>query len=315
MFSINGVHISYNPEEENITEIIEKVNRSDANVTMSYDVVTDSFQIVNDNEGSLDVALDDKEGTLLQAMGLIQGSTTALGLNAQFKLNDGTTLTSTNNKLTADVHGVTGLTVNALTEGAETIIVEPDTTDAKATIEEFIKNYNELQSYIKINTDISVDEDGNVQTEKLTGNREVDSLSTYLRRNIFNVVPGLTGSIKRLADMGIDFSQDTDEIEIKDADALEEALSANSGSVTKLFSDPTNGLSTIFNNLVESYIKTNGTFDIQTDVIDNQVKRINDQIDYLERYVAFQKETLEASFLAMENAQAKMQNQLQFLNF
>lgn len=315
MFSVNGVNISYNTQEENIADIIEKVNRSAANVTMSYDVITDSFRITNDSEGSLDVALDDQKGTLLKTMGLVRGATTLLGLNAQFKLNDGTALTSTSNKLSSDVHGVTGLTVTALATGTETVIVEPDTKNARAKLDDFISKYNDVQSYIKVNTDISVDDDGKVKTQKLTGNREVDSLSTTLRRSVFSTVSGLSGTVKRLADMGIDFSQDTDELEIKNNSQLDEALSNNSSAVSKLFTDSTQGFAKVFNNLLESYVKTDGSFDIQTDIMDNQVKRINIQISDLERFVAFQEETLQASFLAMEDAQAKMQNQLQFLKF
>ncbi|RME70254.1 MAG: hypothetical protein D6781_06790 [Verrucomicrobia bacterium] len=126
-FTINGVTISYNVNDDSVQDIITRVNTSDAEVTMTYDAVTDRFTLTNNNTGDVDVAVSESAGGLLEALGLNSTATVTRGSNAEFTLNGGGTIVSASNTFDASVHGVTGLSVTATSLGSQTITVGSDT--------------------------------------------------------------------------------------------------------------------------------------------------------------------------------------------
>ena len=236
------------------------------------------------------------------------------GENAEFSVNGGASQVSTSNTLNADVHGITGLTVTATELGSETVSVTTNSSNGRSKIDDFISKYNSVQSYLESQTKITVN-DGSVTTGTLSGNTDISQLISKLRQAAFGTITSLAGGdVKRLADMGIDFKSDSNELEVVDSTALDDALKDNSSAVTTLFTDSTEGLVKSLDDLLDVYTKNDGTLDILNDSIDDQVKGLDNQIELLERLIQQKEDALEASFLAMEQAQAEINRQGQILN-
>ena len=312
-FTINGESIAFNINNDSVRDIIERVAASDAAVTLNYDSATDSFALISKETGSLGVSVSETAGGLLEALGLNSTSSLALGKDAQFTVDGGGTLTSNSNILDEDVHGIVGLSVTAAKAGSETVTVSGDASDTRSKIDDFITKYNAVQSFISDNTEITVENDEDVTTSILTENREVREMARDLRQLAFAQVSGLQGTVKRLQDIGIDFKDSSDELEVVDSDALDSALANEADDVATLFTDSSEGLANTFNSFIEKYIGTDGTLETQTDNLNNRSDRIDDQIDTLERRIEADRQALIDSFVRMEGAQARLQQQLGIL--
>ena len=312
-FTINGESIAFNVNNDSVRDIIERVAASDAAVTLNYDSATDSFALISKETGSLGVSVSETAGGLLEALGLNSTSSLALGNDAQFTVNGGGTLTSNSNILDEDVHGIVGLSVTAAKAGSEIVTVSGDASDTRSKIDDLITKYNAVQSFISDNTDITVENDEDVTTSILTENREVREMARDLRQLAFAQVSGLQGTVKRLQDIGIDFKDSSDELEVVDSDALDSALANEADDVATLFTDSSEGLANTFNSFIEKYIGTDGTLEIQTDNLNNRSDRIDDQIETLERRIEADRQALIDSFVRMEGAQARLQQQLGIL--
>ena len=311
-FTINGTVISFNVNDDSIRDLMERINDSDAKATISYDSVSDQFVLLNDQTGTLGLSVSESAGGFLEAAGLNSTSTFNLGDNAQFTVDGGGTLISTSNVLDDSVHGLIGLSVTAKQVGTETVIVESDIEDTRGKIEEFIEKYNAVQSLIKSSTEITVDDD-EVTTSTLSSNREVTNLGRKLRNQVFASVSSLTGTIKRLQDMGIEFKTGSNELQIEDDAALDAALTNNQEEVSTLFSDATEGLSIVIDDFITNYTGTGGTHETQTDILDQRSKSLDEQIAALERRIENHRDTLTRSFIRMEEAQLNIQRQLDVL--
>ena len=306
--SINGVDINYE-STDTINSVIQSINDSSAGVTASYDAESDQIKLRNDATGSFGLTVTDVSGNLGEALGIASGGTVAVGVNAQYTLNGGATRTSNSNNLTSDSHGIEGLTVTAMELGSETVTVSVDNSDAKSKIETFISEYNDLIDYLENNTEISVDDSGDIETGLLSDNREMSRAISDLRRSLITTASG--DNIRRLQDMGIDFESGTNKLEIDDEILLDDALEEFAADVDDVFNNPTNGIYAQVETVLDRFIEDDATIDTQTDSLKNTNDDIDDQIDQLERFIASKEQSMIDSFLAMEQAQQEFNNQLQ----
>ena len=313
-FSINGVNIDFNVNDDSIQKVLARINASDAGVTASFDRANDRFTLTNKSEGDVGISISEGAGGLLEAMGLNSSAALARGKNAEFSVNGGATVISTSNTLDATAHGIVGLTVSATSQTTETVSVGADTTGARKKIEDFITKYNAVQTYIEQQTRSTTGSDGKVTRSTLAGNIEVTDLASQLRRSVFDAVPGLTGTIQRLEGIGIDFKTGTSQLEIKDGSKLETALSTRAAEVRTLFGSQPDGLVARLDKYLERTTATTGTLKTQTETFAKQSKDIDLQIANMERRLAQQRSLLEQSFISMETAQSRIQSQLTALN-
>ncbi|MEQ1854400.1 MAG: flagellar filament capping protein FliD [Chthoniobacteraceae bacterium] len=309
-FSINGVSIAYNVNTDSVSTVMARINASGAGVTASYDRLTDRFTLSNKTTGDTGMAVSEAAGGLLDALGLGGAATLNRGKNAQFSLDGGPTLTSLSNTLDGETHGITGLSVTANSEGTQTINVAGDTAALKAKIEDFISKFNSVQALIDQQTKITPGSDGKVTAAIFASNREVGDIGSTLRSKVFETVPGLSGTIQRLENLGIDFSGTKNELVVKDGTKLDAALTGSADQVRELFSNSTNGLAARLNSFLSIVTGTTGTLATQTSSLSSQGKSLDAQIAAMERHIGQQQRLLEQSFIRMESAQAQIQNQL-----
>ncbi|MCX7712538.1 MAG: flagellar filament capping protein FliD [Chthoniobacterales bacterium] len=312
-FKINGVTINYNINTDSIQSVISKINNSSAGVTASYDPVADRFILTNKNTGNLGLTIEESGTGFLAASGLSSGTFQA-GTNAVFTVNGGSSIISTSNKLDASSHGITGLSVTVDSTGTNTVTVTNNTSDVKSKIEDIIAKYNAVQSAIDKYTNVTVS-NNKVTSGPLAGNSNINEISSKLRSFMFNSLTGISGSIKKLDDLGIDFSgTSSSSLTVKNPSKLQSALTNSLNDVSNFFLDQTNGFVKKLTDYISNITNTGGSLYTQIDSINKQNKDINQQIETIERQLEFQRKMLENSFIQMEQASSYYQKQGQMLN-
>jgi flagellar hook-associated protein 2 len=301
-FTINGVEIAYNVNTDSLSGIVSRINQAGAGVSASYDSVNDRVVFTNSSTGDIGLSVSEAAGGLLGALGLTGGGTLVRGLNTEFSVDSGPTLVTQGTTLDATSHGIAGLTVSATSTGAQSATVSANTTAMKDKIKEFITAYNALQSLIDEKSKIT-SANGKVTTSVLTNNREVQAWASNLRALAFQSVGG---TLSRLESLGIDFKSGTSQLEIKDETKLDAALRDRPGEVEAFFQASGTGFASRFDARLEALTKQNGDQQKRLTAANAGIDR---QIADLERRLEQQRALLTDSFIRMEEAQAKIQQQ------
>ncbi|WP_242347499.1 flagellar filament capping protein FliD [Mucispirillum schaedleri] len=144
-FTINGVSIYVDTSKDSINEVISKVNKSGAGVTMTYDSTTDKFSLTSTNEERIKVGGPNDTSSFLLSTGLLymQTQETTIGTegkDAVFTMN-GVKYTRENNEVNDVVPGMS-FTIN--TTGTTVFNVKIDTDKAVTALAEFAAKYNKL---------------------------------------------------------------------------------------------------------------------------------------------------------------------------
>lgn len=312
-FKINGVSITFSTSADSVQTVLDRINNSTAGVTATYDTVNDRFLLTNQSTGDVGIALEDVTGNFLAATKLSGGSLQR-GKNLLYTVNGGAQLVSQSNTATGASSGLAGLSVTALKEGASaTITVSSDTAKVKSAIEDFLAEYNAVQSMIDTQTASTTDSSGKVTAGTLAGELDAYNLASQLRQLAYSPVSGLTGVLTHLEALGIVSSGDDNSLTLEDSEKLDDALANNMSGIQALFADGTNGIAVQFGSYIDDTIGEEGTLVAKQSNLTKQSSDIDTQISDLERLVLATRERLTASFIAMETAQAKINQQLQFL--
>lgn len=309
-FTINGVSISYNTGTDSVSSIVSKINGSSAGVTASYDTNNDRLILTNKTTGNTGLTVSDTSGNLMAALG-ISGGTTTYGNNAKYTVNNGPTLTSTTNTLSAASSGISGLSVTVNSQTSETINVANDTTSMTSAINDFISKYNQVIGYIDSNTKVT-SANGKVTTSLLSDDREFQSWGSSLRTKVFSAVNS-SGSIDQLDDLGIGFSAGSDQLSVLDTTKLQAALQSNPAGVSSFFGNATTGFASQITKYADTVLGTgsggSGLLKAQQTMLTNTNKSIDLQIARLQQQINAEQARLTSSFQAMESAESTIQSQ------
>ena len=144
-FTINGVSIYVDINNDSIDDVISKVNKSGAGVTMTYDSTTDKFSLTSTNGERIKVGGPNDTSTFLLSTGLLYMQTTEQtigteGKDAVFSMN-GVKYTRDSNEINDVVPGMS-FTIN--TTGTTVFNVKIDTDKAVTALAEFASKYNTL---------------------------------------------------------------------------------------------------------------------------------------------------------------------------
>jgi flagellar hook-associated protein 2 len=312
-FKINGVEITFNAATDSLSTVLQRINDSSAGVTASYDAVTDRFQLTNKVTGDLGVALEDVTGNFLAATGLSAGALER-GRDLLYTVNGGGQLSSHSNVITEASSGLDGLSVTALDTGDATVTVGSDSATIKKAITDFIDEYNKAQALIDTNTASSTDANGVVTAGTLAGESDAYTMAGELRRLVTPTFSFLTGTLQRLDSLGITSNGDNDQLVLSDSARLETALANQLGEVKSLFTHSTQGLAVTLEAYLEKAVGDEGTLTTKQNNLDKQVSALTEQMSEQERLVQLRRQQLITSFIAMETAQQRINQQLQFLS-
>jgi len=305
-FAINGVSMSYNASTDRVGDIISRINAAGAGVTAGYDATEDRFTLTNNATGNTGMSITDSSG-LLAALGLTTGAGGAFshGVDAQFSINGGATITSSSNTLAASSHGITGLSVTVDTLGSQTLQVSSDAATMATYVQDFVTKFNEVQNLIDDNTVVTV-EGTTVSSAVLAGNREVEAWAGKLRSLAFDQIGGLTGSVNRLDNLGIDFNSTTGFLTVKDSDKLANALSDTPEDVSEFFLTANTGFVAKIYSGLTTFMKNDTT---QQNNLGKANLSLDEQIARLQTKIAAQKEQLTLAFIKMLDAQSAAESQ------
>jgi flagellar hook-associated protein 2 len=208
------------------------------------------------------------------------------------------------------------LSVKATTKDTQTITVASNTDAMKTAIQNFLDKYNIVQSYIDMQTEITV-KSGTVNTSTLSSNREVDSWSNSLRSKAFSAVSGLSGTIKRFADLGIDFNGTSSQLTVKDSTKLTAALEKAPNDVDAFFNTASTGFAATMKSFLGKLISSEGTSNgAVTTMADSYTKAngdIDKQIATIQTRLAAEKERMTTAFQAMQTAQTNAKSMMDLL--
>jgi flagellar hook-associated protein 2 len=195
-----------------------------------------------------------------------------------------------------------------------TITISADTEKIKKAITDFVDAANKVHSMIESNTASTTDSAGKVTQGLLASDRMTAEVASHLRSKIGASVSALSGTIKRLESLGYTSSGYNNQLTLGNSATLDSAISSSIADVKTLFTDTTGGLGVTMNSYLSSVIQdTSGSLVTQRSNMTKQSTSIDTQIAELEKRVQANSERLTASFIAMEQAQAKTNQQMQYL--
>src|SRR6185437_246225 len=131
--------------------------------------------------------------------------------------------------------------------------------------------------------------------------------------SVFAALPGLSGTISMLSDLGIQTNGQDNTLKVTDTTALNNALTNNLSGVKSFFSDPTNGWVTKVNDFINNTIGDNGTIPNHLASLNTQTNNLTTQIANLEKKIAADSAHWTSEFQAMEQAQSQINQQMQYL--
>lgn len=308
-FKVNGVSIAYDASSDSLSDILKSINNSSAGVTASYSSATDRVILANSTTGDTGISVTDDTGGLLQALGLTTGAVFSAGSNAEFTVNDGPLQSNSSNSLDATALGISGLSVVVNSKTTQTINVTTDLSSANTAIQTFVDKYNALQSLINSKTAITTS-GGTVTTAVLSDNREVEAWGSQIRAIAFGPITGATGVVKRLNDLGLDFSGSDGQLTIKDSAKLSSVLIDHPTDVAAFFQSGTTGLASKMYTYLTKVTKADS--DTQNRLSVNNLQ-LDTQIADIQRRLDAEREQLTNAFLKMQDAQSQAQSQNTYL--
>ena len=199
-----------------------------------------------------------------------------------------------------------------------TVTIAKDTNAIKTAIASFVSNYNSIQETIAAQAKIEVAADGDVTAASLSDERLVAEIAANLRAKVMGDVDGgqITGTIKRLESLGYGSNGYDNTITLDNSSTLDNALRDNIGDVKAFFSTGTYGYGDVVDDYIETLIGESmetGSLVDRTDNLANLSNDIDEQIENLERQVQANRQRMIDSFVLMEQAQAKINQDMQFI--
>ena len=312
-FKINGISIAFDASTDSLENVIDRINQSQSGVLASYDAASDRVILTNQSTGDLGVSVEDVTGNFLAATGLTAG-TLSRGQNLQFTINGGETLTSYSNTADSNVTGVSGLSLTALQTGTTTVTVESDRGAIEKGINDFVSQFNKVQSFIDKHTATSTNSLGSVTAGVLNGESEVESIASQLRSIVTGEISGLNASMNHLNEIGISSSGYDNNINVSDSSLLSESLINNLDQVKAIFQNASSGVGVQMMTFLDQQIGDEGALPDKVTRLTEQSTDIDDQMARMESLVAMRKQSLIDGFVAMELAQQKINQQMSFLS-
>jgi flagellar hook-associated protein 2 len=209
---------------DTIAKMIEKVNASDANVTLNFDTLRDKFTLTSKTEGSAsNIKITDGSNAevlfsklfgVSDVNGIVDAAGNPIvqvpvppalpvglqrneGLNAKVTIN-GVSVTQPNNTFSLD--GMT-YSLKATSDVAINIKAETDTTTIISNIKNFVKDYNEIIDYISTKLSEKRDYDYSPLTDderEALSDDEVKLYETKAKSGILRGSSELTGMLQQL---------------------------------------------------------------------------------------------------------------------
>lgn len=251
-FSINDTFISVDPTTDTLDNIINKINKSGANVVAFYDSTTKKLSLTSKTAGNQNIKLGIpvgasgatdssnflvKAGLLDSSGALAAGASQQAGADAQVTVN-GVAVTPVNNKVTFN-----GVTFALAGTGSATVTVQTDTDSIVQKVQNFVQQYNTVIDLVNGKLSEKPDADSkDASVGDLFGDSTLRDISQSLRSFSYLTVASQPSTMQQLSQVGITtgaVGQSIAETETGhlslDADKLRAAIQNDPDAVAKLF--------------------------------------------------------------------------------
>ena len=212
------------------------------------------------------------------------------------------------------------------------VTVSADVAKVKEAVKDFVGQISKTQSLIGMHTTVKSDSDGKVKAGTLSNDRLVNEIAVSLRKKTMGEISGSGSNFDRLSDLGFTGNGYDNQISLTDENTLDTILREKMGDLEKFFSTETvktgvDGATADYQSeeglaeMMEDYTSlllgdvygTEGALEDHRDNYAKEIDRISKNIIDLERRVQFTKDQLTRSFIDMELAQSKSNQEMQFL--
>lgn len=328
-FQINGVTINYDAGNDSLADVMNRINDSAAGVTASYDPTANQFSLTNKQTGDVGISVQNVSGNFLQATGYLtaaNGSSGKLvhGNNLLYTVNGSGQFSSQSNTIDGTRSGIIGLSVTALANKPFTVTVASDTSKIKTAITNLVSEYNKVQSVIGTQTASTTDSTGKVTAGLLAGDQDTENMITTLRNLMTSAVSSISGAGVRLDSLGFRSNGNDNSLSTSDLSGLDSALATNLAGLKDLFTNSSSGLAVQLNSFlthtigtagmsVDGTVTTDGSLVTHQANLTKQSADIDTQISAIETQVQAYQTQMTNEFVAMETAEAKTNQQMQFL--
>lgn len=311
------VTVTIGSDDTSLADIRDKINAAGAGVTAT--IVNDAngarLSIRSDETGeengfriTATENIDDNDpNTGLSVLGYDPGGTTSMTLN-QAALNamaqvNGVDVESATNTLDGVGDGLT-LTLTKTTASPVEVVVADDTEAIKTAIDEFVKAFNELATYIKDQTKYN---ESSKTGGPLQGDRTAIGLQWQLR-GVINQGSSASDTWSRLSEVGITMTKDGT-LSTSTTD-LEEALK-NPDELRKLLAtDGTDaagsGFMDRFKDLGNTVLGTEGSLTTLQASLEQRIERNDDRQDQMEDRLTRTEARIRAQYEALDTSMAKL---------
>jgi len=231
-FTINGVSIYVDATKDTIQTVMDKVNKSGAGVSMTYDTSSDKVLLKSNSVNPITVGAATDTSNLLVAFNLTNSATTQKtigqeGTRAAFVVNGTTYVRDTN--VISDVIGGVTFTLNSESNETTTIDISVDPSKGVKAFASFIQNYNKLMDKLNVPekddseddyTSYLADSDKESMSESdvadyqekyelyngydvVRRSSELRYLKTNIRTSFFEERSGINSKVNDMSDLGI----------------------------------------------------------------------------------------------------------------
>ncbi len=328
----NAVTVTLTDDDDTLAKVRDKINASGAGIVAT--IVNDAsgarlalrsrdtgevngfrvtaFETVDDG-----VAASGLSALAFDALGASQLSLNQRAADAQATIN-GIAVVSPSNTL-ANISDGVSLKLLRTTTGAVEVDVAADSAAVKAAIEDFVKGFNALASFIREQTKYN-------EGTRTAGALQGDSLAVGLQRQlraVLNEASTASSTFSRLSDIGITMGSDGT-LSIN-SNALDNALSNLVELRKVLYTDGAgsadSGFMRRFKELGDALLGAQGAFQTRDDSLRTRIDRINDRQAQLEARLATTEKRLRAQYEALDRNMGRLNGlsnyvgqQLQALN-
>jgi flagellar hook-associated protein 2 len=203
---------------------------------------------------------------------------------------------------------IPGVTLNLLTTGTSNIEVSADSSIVSKKISSLADAYNSLNDILKQLTNYVGP--GDRSNGPLLGDSTVQTVISQIKSIMNGNVSTATGSYKSLNDLG--FSFDKKGVMSVDITKLQNVLSSDLTSVANVFSS-SNGISTQLNSKLTQYLDAKGPISTEQETLNKTLTDLTKQKASVEARLESTRKTLQAQFVAMDQAVAQFKNTGTFL--
>lgn len=291
---------------DSLSVIRDKINEQVGNFGVTANVITSdagSFLVfdssITGSANSLTITTSD-----VSLDGISTNNTTEQSAQDAIIYIDGNKSTNSTNKFQNIIEDVTITAKQVEMATPATLSISQDKENGTTLVNEFVDGFNEL-----INALVGL---GAPKQGRLAFDPNVRQIKQQMTNTIIDNVPGLSGSIQSLRDIGIDLNK-SGLLEITSfsatslasgKDRLSDALENHLADVGNVFAS-TDGVANKISALADSYISTNGTLTTRLTSLNEQLDGIGQEYTDLEDRLRDYEATLRKRFTFLDNTVAK----------